>query len=411
MLKNYISLGFRLFLLLLMALPVEALDKNEESLHKSQSELALTFPFKVTDLAGRELSFSTHPKRLILGESRYLFALSILNKETPLDNIVGALADLKQIDYGSYKQYQKKFPHIDDIPLVGHTSADSFSVEKVLSLKADLAIFGVDGHGPNSRHAQLISQLERAGVQVTFIDFRNDPIINTPKSIALLGKVLGYQKQAKAYIEFYQQQLALVTDTLAKFDSQLAKPKTFLHSRVGLHDSCCETMVKGMMATFLQQARGHNIADSLVPGHAGNINLEHLLVNQPDIYIATAIGSVSEISEPSNTHKTDLDSQPPYIVLGAGVDEDFAQASFERAFSHTGLGILDAVTNKRSHAIWHHFYNTPLNVVAVQVFAKWLYPDAFSELDPKTTLEQLFLQFQSVPLEGTYWLSLKKESN
>ena len=354
---------------------------------------------EVTDLAGRTLSFNQSPQRIILGESRYLAALSILDREDPLRRIVGMLADLQQIDYGGYQQYREKFPHIEQIPHVGHTSADSFSLEKVLSLNADLAIFGLDGHGPNSRHAELIDQLERAGVQVVFIDFRNKPIENTIESIALLGKIFDRQQRANQFLDFYRQQLARVETGLSAIATQGASPKVFIHSRAGLHDECCETMVKGMMAGFLHFVRGQNIAADHVPGYAGTFNLEYLLVDQPDIYIATAVGG----SEEKNAK--DADSLP-YVHMGAGVDGQRARASFRHMLHKNKLDHLRAVKSGKAYAIWHHFYNSPLNIIAIQVFAKWLYPQAFVDLDPQRTLQTLFDRFQSVPLRGTYWITL-----
>lgn len=353
-------------------------------------------PIDVTDLAGRQLHFEQVPQKIILGESRYLAALSILNQEDPLKNIVGMLADLKQVDYGSYQLYQQQFPQIDAIPLVGHTSVDSFSVENVIGLGADLAIFGIEGHGPSSRHVQLIEPLEKAGVQVVFIDFREKPIENTIKSITLLGRVLGRESQAQAFIDFYQQQLVKVTARLSNIDSM---PQVFIHSRAGLHDHCCETMVRGMMAGLLDFVKAGNIAASHIPGHAGTYNLEYLLVNQPDIYIATAVGG-SEAKDKGDP------SSLPYIHMGAGVNKLRAQASFKYMLKENDLTVLTAVQSGQAYTIWHHFYNSPLNIVAIQVFAKWLYPETFSDLDPQTTMEVLFERFQAIPLDGVYWLAL-----
>ena len=45
-------------------------------------------------------------------------------------------------------------------------------------------------------------------------------------------------------------------------------------------------------------------------------------------------------------------------------------------------------------------------MVAVQVFAKWLHPALFADLDPRATLQTMFTQFQPIPLTGVYWTSL-----
>ncbi len=345
-----------------------------------------------TDLAGRNIHLKQPPQRIILGESRYLATLAILDKDQPLRRIVGMLADLKQIDPGTYRQYQAKFPTIANIPLVGHTSADSFNLEQALLLKPDLAIFGLEGHGPNARHSRLISQLEAAGVPVVFLDFRQDPIRNTVKSMALLGKLLQREEQAQRFIDFYEAQLARVLTALPE-KGGAKTPTVFLHSRVGLQALCCETMVRGMMASFIDVVSGQNVAQNRIPGSAGVLNLEFLLADQPDIYIATAIGSNA--------------GEHPYIVLGAGVSESQAQNSFDHTLQDSHLLNLRAIKSGHAYAIWHHFYNSPFNVVAIQVFAQWLYPQNFQQLQPEKTLATLFEQFQPVPLDGTYWISAK----
>lgn len=358
----------------------------------------------VVDLAGRTLQFKTPPQRVILGESRYIGALAILDTENPITRVSGMLADLKLIDAGTYKQYLKQFPEIDKIPLVGHTSADSFSVEHALSMGAELAIFGVDGHGPTARHAMLIDQLERAGVKVVFVDFRDKPLSNSLKSIELLGKIFAREGRAHAYSIFYKQELAKVIDVLAKLPETYPKPKVFIHSRAGLMDVCCETMVNGMMGKFVEALRGENIASPMIPGVAGILNLEYLLTHQPDVYIATAVGSTGNLQLPAK-------DRAPYISLGAGINQQQGVESLLYSLSYTGLSELSATKNEKAYAIWHHFYNTPINVVAVQVFAKWLYPELFAELNPEKTMQELFDEFQAIELNGVYWLSVDSKTD
>lgn len=354
-------------------------------------------PLVVQDLAGRQITFEQLPERIILGDSRYLNALSVLLPNDPTANVIAMLSDLKNIDYGSYRAYQDKFPNINDIPIIGKTTAHSFSVETAITLKADLAIFSLDGHGPNARHGDIIAKLEKAGVQVIFIDFRRQPLENTPKSIRLLGQVLAQNHQAERFLDFYHKELVKVEAGLATLtDTQ----RVFIHSRVGVLSECCETMVSGMIADFVRHAGGDNIAASIVPGSAGIMSLEYLLTDQPDIYIATAVGSKGMPNESGETIEF------PYVMLGAGTPKEDAQASLQSALEREKLQHLSAVQQGRAHAIWHGFYNSPLNVAAVQRIAKWLYPDIFADLDPEATLGRIFTDFQAIKLDGTYWVSI-----
>ena len=70
-----------------------------------------------------------------------------------------------------------------------------------------------------------------------------------------------------------------------------------------------------------------------------------------------------------------------------------------------GIGDLKAVTSGLAHALWHHYYNSPLNVVAVQVLATWFHPELFPDLDPVASLDTVHRRFLPGPVSGVYWIS------
>ncbi|MCH8497785.1 MAG: ABC transporter substrate-binding protein [Marinobacter sp.] len=353
----------------------------------------------VTDIAGRTVTVPERVERIVLGESRYIPTLAILEGEQVLDRLVGMLPEFEMTDPGGYAQYRARFPAIEQIPRIGHASADSFSLERVVALRADLAIFSIEGHGPGARNKALIERLERAGVAVIFIDFRQDPLANTPRSLALLGKVLGREAEAERFLAFYLARMARVQDAVAAIP-EADYPAVFLHSRAGLHDACCETMVQGMMGHFITAAGAHNVAASRVPGVSGVMNLEYLITEQPDRYLATAIGSAQRGASEQGR---------PYVMLGAGVSAADARQSLYRATRQPGLPALTAVQENRAFAIWHHFYNTPLHVAAIEAMARWFHPEHLAHLNPEDTLATFYREFQPVPLNGTFWIGLDSE--
>lgn len=348
---------------------------------------------QVTDVAGRTVSVPAKVERILLGEGRYIPILGILDREDPTRRVVGQMGEFQLLDPGTYEQYRARFPRLAEIPLIGRASADSFNVAQAIALEPDVAVFGLEGHGPSPKTAEVIAQLEAAGIAVIFVDFRRDPLKNTPRSIAVLGKALGREAEAAEFNAFYEAQLKRVTDRVAGLTR---RPSVFLESRVGLHDQCCETMVNGMMGRFIEWAGGRNAAADLVPGETGTVNIEHLLTHEPDVYVGTAAGSVAT-----------MDKTPNRIVMGAGVTPEMARASLERTTRRKGIAELTAVREGRAFAVWHHFYNSPFNVAAVQAFATWLHPKEFADLDPEATLRELYARFQPVPLNGTYWIGLK----
>lgn len=346
----------------------------------------------VIDMAGRTVEIPAKVDRVLLGEGRLFYAVSLLEGKKPLGRIVGWQGDFRKLDPQTYATYKAEFPQIDQIPLIGNTTADSISPEKVLTLNPDIAIFGLSGHGPG-KDSELVNQLEKAGVPVVFVDFRNSPLKNTVPSMRVLGQALHRKQQAEDYINFYQDNVRQVTEITDKLPED-KKPSVFIELRAGAMEECCGTAGKGNMGDFIDQAGGNNIAKNLLPGSLGTVNLEKVLASNPDIYIVSG-GKASG-------------SDDPGVSLGAQVTPEQAQTSLQKILARKGINTLSAVNDGHSYAIWHNYYNSPYNVLAIQSFAKWFYPQQFADLDPKKTMDSLYAQFLAVEPSGTYWIEAKK---
>jgi iron complex transport system substrate-binding protein len=342
----------------------------------------------VTDLAGRTVKVPAAPQRILLGESRLLSAVALLEGEHPLARIVGWQGDLPAMDPQTYNAYAEKFPAIKQIPLIGKATEDSISDEKALSLKPDLAIFSLGGHGP-SRYNALVKQLEATGTTVVFVDFRLHPMQNTLPSIELLGEVLHREKQADAYVQFYQQHLARVQSVVGRIPEE-QRPKVFIDLLAGAWDAgCCHTAGNGNFGEFIQAAGGRNIAAGLVPGVLGDISMEQIIASRPDVYIATG----------SRT-KPGLAS----LRVGAQTSEQDARASLGTLVVRPGFDTIKAIHDGRVHGISHNYYDSPYNIVAIEAFAKWFYPQQFKDIDVHATQAELYKRFLAVPPDGAYWV-------
>ncbi|MCW7539444.1 ABC transporter substrate-binding protein [Aquabacterium sp. A7-Y] len=348
---------------------------------------------ELTDLAGRRVAVPARVERVLLGEGRFLPTLALLDREDPLARLAGMMGEFERLDAPGYGQWRSRFPRLDAVPRVGRATGGSFSVEQAIALRPQLAVFGLEGHGPAPQDRETLARLQAAGCAILFIDLRQDPLLNTPRSVSLLGQALGRPREAAEFVGYYRQEAARVTEVLKT--RRPPAPAVFLENRVGLGEGCCDTMV-GLMGKLLDAAGGRNIARGRVPGEDGTLSLEYLLSAQPQCYIGTAIGGAATAQAGSMR-----------VALGAGVDEPAARASLRRALQRRGIAQLQAVQAGRAYAIWHHFYNSPFNVAALQVFAQWLHPQTFATLDPRATLETLYRRFQPVPLDGQYWVSLR----
>ncbi|MFV0480986.1 MAG: ABC transporter substrate-binding protein [Campylobacteraceae bacterium] len=346
------------------------------------------FAEKIVDIVGREVEVPKKVERILLGEGRYFHALALLEGDEPFKRIVGWQGDFKKLDPQNYNEYKKKFPQIDDIPLIGGSTTDTVSNEKVLMLNPDIAIFGISGHGP-MQEGSLVGLLERMGVPVVFVDFRSYPLKNTIPSMKILGKMLGREDEANEYIEFYTAKLDEIKKRVATIPED-KKVKAFIELRAGSSDDCCLTAGNGSMGEFIEVAGGKNIATGLLPGVFGNVNLEKLLMENPDVYIITGTQT--------------KDSTANGAKLGAEVDYESALGSANTLLKRKIIEHLGAVKNHRTSAIWHGYYNIPQNIIAIEAFAKWLYPELFSDVDLESTRAYIHKNFLAIEPTGTFWV-------
>ena len=351
-------------------------------------------PLTVTDLAGRTVTIERPVERFVIGEGRYLSVLSLLRPDDPAAGLVDMMSPVGWTDPGLEAALLDRFPHVGEIPLFGAASAASLSVEKMIDLAPRLAILGLSDHGPGARNAEAIEQLERAGTAVVFIDFRADPIDNTVPSIDLLGKLLEAEERADSYVAFHRAERARIEERLT---GRIDKPSVFLQVHPGRRD-CCWGMADGMLGPFVTAAGGRNIADAVAPGPTAQHTEEFLLVEDPDIWIGTASGTAEEFREGKDP-----------VALGHGLSPAQARESLSRYLRQPAFAALGAVQGGRAHAIWHGFYNSPFNIVALHAFAGWLHPERFPDADPQALHDEIHRRFLPFPPSGTYAASLADE--
>ena len=68
-------------------------------------------------------------------------------------------------------------------------------------------------------------------------------------------------------------------------------------------------------------------------------------------------------------------------MLGAQTTAEQASASLKPLLARKGISTLKAVEADRSFGIWHNYYHSSYNVLAVQFFARVFYPQTFAVPD------------------------------
>lgn len=343
-------------------------------------------PVTVTDISGRTVTLPRPARRLLIDDGRYLTALSLI-ADDPVSLVAAWPHDVHRLGTAAYDAYRARFPTIANKPRIA-ASADSLSVEQVIDVAPDAAIFR-EGLGPN---AEQIRQIEAAGIPVVFIDFFSQPLENLEKSLLILGTLIGAPERAQAFADFRDGHLRRITERIAATPG-LVRPRVFLEVHAGLTE-CCNSPGRGNVGNYIVLAGGHNIGADVLPGASGRLGIEYILSAEPEIYIATGGPHTAKAGG---------------FVIGPEFTPQQARDSLARMAARPGIASLAPVERGEVHGLAHQLLNSPLDILAAERLARWIHPDLFADVDPDATVAELNARFLAVPLTGTNWIDLREQ--
>lgn len=347
---------------------------------------------KIKDIAGREVEVSVPVERVILGEGRQIYFTAALDTDAPFARVVGWRDDFKKADLDGYNAYLEKFPEMDKIPTFGGMKDGTFDIEQAVTLKPDVIIMNTEAKSA-TEESGYIEKLAKVGIPLVYIDFREKPMQNTDESMRIIGKLFGKETRAEEFVAFRSEQIAKVTDTLAKAPD-VKKPLVFVERAGGYSEDCCMSFGNENFGKMVEMAGGINMAKDIIPGTFGTVNPEQIIASNPDQVIVT--GSNWELYVPGGA----------WVGVGPGADQAKATEKLEKLMHRPAFTGIKAVTDHNVHAIWHQFYNSPYQFVAVQQMAEWLHPDLFKDLDADATFKELHERFLPVAYRPGYFASL-----
>lgn len=337
----------------------------------------------LVDLKQRTVTIKAPASRLLIDDGRYLVALSLIHPD-PVSVLAAWPRDINRVGDATYQKFVQKFPALSTKPQVS-SSAGTFSMELALGVNPDVAVFSL-GAGPTD---EQLTQLERAGIAVVFIDFFNHPLQNLEPSLLILGQITGRDAEAKRFNDFRKTRIERIVSRVKQGGT---RPRVFLEAHAGISPECCNSVGKGNVGDYIALVGGENIGAGVLPGASGRLNLEFVVSTNPEVYILTGGPHLEK---------------PGGFVVGPGYDVDRARTSLAKMAGRTGISSLPVVASGRVHGLSHQLLNSPLDIVTVEVLAKWIRPDLFKDLQPESTLAELNTKFLAVPLEGVLWLDLR----
>ncbi|WP_235035266.1 ABC transporter substrate-binding protein [Roseomonas sp. 18066] len=343
-----------------------------------------SWPRQVVDAAGRTVTIPRPPTRILLGSGFNLIPLSLLHPD-PVSLVAAWANDLKRVNPPMAEAYERRFPRLGTIPLIGDNGGAGVSLEHALSASPDLALMS-GWHAWSEAGRLVIQRLQDAGVPTLVLNFSDDPLANTPRSMRALGQAIGREEQGEAFSAFYEQRVAAIRARVA--EKPEPRPRVLLQAFGGSTD-CCWVWNNGGLGSLVGALGVRNIGAEVLPpaGLGGTMYLESVLAQDPEVYVTTGLPRRE-------------------FTIGPGVTREQARASLAQVVRGAGLSSLSAARNGRVHGIWNHFNAVPLNILAFEAMARWTRPDLFPDLDPAATLAAINARFAAMPFEGTFWVSV-----
>jgi iron complex transport system substrate-binding protein len=347
---------------------------------------------RITDVSNRIVEVAQPIRRMILGEGRQIYLLAALDREEPFGRVVGWRDDFEKADYDGYQAYKEKYPFITDLPKFGGTKEGTFDVEQAVALRPDVIVMNLEAKAA-TEEAGLLQKLAKVGIPVVFIDFRERPFENSEASIRVMGQLLDRTDRAEDLIAFRKKHVEVVQQRLATYVGK--RPTVMIERAAGYSEECCMSFGDENFGRMVKLAGGDNIAARLIPGTFGTINPEQIVASNPEVVIVT--GSNWKLYVPNGQ----------WVGVGSGADAVTARERLVGLMQRPPYRNVQAVATGRVHAIWHQFYDSPYQFVAIQALAKWLHPELFTDLDPDATFQELHDRFLPVAYKPGYWVSMQ----
>ena len=347
---------------------------------------------EVTDLAGRVVNVTRDPQKIVLSEGRQLYTLAMLDREDPFKRVVGWGNDLIENDPGAWAKYLAKFPKAKDVADMGNPFAADVSMEKIASLGTEVYILDLSNYF-KAQETGLLGKLEKAGIATVFVDFRQDPTQNVLPSVQLLGRVLGREKEANAFADYYMRQTRSIYARVGAIPDK-QKPMVFVERAAGLLP-CCATFGPFNFGRYIEEAGGRNWGSQFFSAFQAQAAQEKVLADNPDIYFLTGANWYG--SNPGSTA----------VALGYDATPEQVQKQLVALMNRPGFQQLKAVQGKKVMAFYHQFYDMPYYFIAELAMAKEFYPDRFKDVDPEAVFKEFHEKFLPISYSGVFWARLQ----
>jgi iron complex transport system substrate-binding protein len=338
----------------------------------------------VTDVLDRQVTIPVRAERILLG----FYFEDFYAVGGP--DAYGRVAAISRDAWEGWRNLQWKAytavdPRLEQLIDVGEVDAGTFSVEKALAARPDVAVLA---EWQFNALGDVVNRLEDAGIPVVVADYNAQTVERHVASTLLLGAVLGQHDRAKALADAYAAAVADVRARVAGVTT--SAPKVYVELGNRGPDELGNTYAGHMWGAMIDLAGGRNIADGQVAKWSP-LSAEFVLAQDPDVILVAGSGWIG---------------RDQAVVMGPGIDAHATHARLRPYLDRPGWQDLKAVRNGQVHALYHGGARTLYDHAYLQYIGKVLYPDAFADLDPQATLDSFFDTYLPIPARGSYMTKL-----
>ena len=345
---------------------------------------AAVAPF--TDVLGRTVVLKSRPERIIICFNYEEF--TAVAGPAGWDRVVGMSKTLwSEWRPAVFSRYVAPIPRLRDIPDIGNTEDNTWSLEKVLALRPDLVVLA---EWSFQALAGQVGQLEALGIPVMVIDYNAQIPARHVASTRALGAATGNTERAGALADLYVSKLA---DIQRRAATAGGRPKVYVELGQGGADVIGNTYWKAMWGRMLDLIGADNIAAGRLAGAGawGPLNPEYVLAANPDaIFIAGSSWT----------------NRPAAVLTGFDAAVSTTRARLAPYAKRQGWGGLAAIRHGELHAIEHGLSRALFDYAAMAYLAKALHPAEFADVDPVADLRRYHERFLPVAFEGTWMARL-----
>lgn len=346
---------------------------------------------EITDVRGRKVSIPSEVKTAYY-PYYYENLLTICGEDIFTKISATSVYDTEFYSKTMYDLLKEKAKGFKDMKDVGSTLRDDFDLEKLISIKPDVAIFA--NYQYDSIGEEGLKNLEEAGIPVVFIDYT----LLTPEahveSTKILGEIFGKEDRAKELIEQYEQRVKKIEDIVKKIPDDKRKT-AYLECRSSLKSYKEYGRVygkKGMMTQMAGYAGIKNIYDDAIE-NLGDPDPELLFKRDPDALFIDG----------ANFNENSLGVFTGYTIK----KDETGKTLSELVEGRPGWDNLTAVKNKQVYAIDNDIMRTMRDYVIIEYMGKALYPEEFAEFDPvKENREFIEKYVPFLPSDSAFFMKL-----